>query len=210
MPSKQIVIHTAFLLLLPLVVAAFGMSFWTALLLVIVALAWRWAIVLLGIVRPAGGPDLVLETISASHYVEKVRWCLDRLGVDYEEQPWGGTLGAFYMGRTVPRLIFRTGIVHSQIGNSPEILRYLWGACAAEYGEKAAFLEPTAEAVALEERVDRYGVWLQQWLYRHILDDRELPLQLWGANDPSLPTWQTNSVSILYPLVREFRERLCR
>ncbi|MGI9224942.1 MAG: hypothetical protein ACR2QX_10725, partial [Woeseiaceae bacterium] len=86
MPDRQIVIHTAFLLLLPLIVAAFGMSLSTALLLVIVALAWRWAIVLLGLTRPPRGPELVLESISASHYVEKVRWCMDRLGLEYHEE----------------------------------------------------------------------------------------------------------------------------
>jgi hypothetical protein len=69
-------------LLLPLIVAAFGLSLSAALLLVVGALVWRWAIVLLDLVRPAAGPELVLETISASHFVEKVRWCMDRLGLD--------------------------------------------------------------------------------------------------------------------------------
>eukprot|EP00051_Salpingoeca_urceolata_P015778 m.206424 g.206424 ORF g.206424 m.206424 type:complete len:130 (+) comp18500_c1_seq5:2113-2502(+) len=32
-------------------------------------------------------PGLVLEGISASHYVEKVRWALDTLGVEYTEVP---------------------------------------------------------------------------------------------------------------------------
>ncbi len=73
MPNRQVVIHTVFLLLLPLIVAAFGMSVWSALLLIIIALAWRWAIVLLAIAGPSRGPELVLETISASHFVEKVR-----------------------------------------------------------------------------------------------------------------------------------------
>ena len=63
MPERRAVIHTAFLLLLPLIVAAFGMSLSAALLLVIVALACRWAIVLLGFVRPAAGPELVLEAL---------------------------------------------------------------------------------------------------------------------------------------------------
>jgi glutathione S-transferase len=200
MPNKQIVIHTSFLLLLPLIVAVFGISFWGALLLVIAALAWRWVIVLLGIAKPAGGPDLVLETISASHYVEKVRWCLDRLGVEYQEQPWGGTLGAFYKGRTVPRLTFRTGIVYSQIGNSPEILRYLWGAYAATRGERAEFLRPTAERLALEQRFDRYGRNLQVWVYFHVLDDPELCKHLWGMNNPATPWWQRKMIGVLFPL----------
>ena len=79
-------------------------------------------------VAPEKVPALVLDSISVSHFVEKVRWNLDRAGIDYVENASGGTLGAFFAGRTVPRLRIRTGAVRSQIGNSPEILRYLWGA----------------------------------------------------------------------------------
>jgi glutathione S-transferase len=185
-------------LLLPLIVAAFGLSLSAALLLVIVALVWRWAIVMLDLVRPAADPELVLETISASHFVEKVRWCMDRLGLDYREEPWGGTLGAFYLGRTVPRLKFRTGAVRSHIGNSPEILRYLWGAYAADHD--AGFLEPTAERLDLERRLDRYGRNLQVWVYYHVLGDAELCKHLWGRNNPATPAWQRWLVGALYPL----------
>jgi len=200
MSNKQVVIHTAFLLLLPLIVAAFGMSVWSALLFVIIALAWRWAIVLLNIARPANEPELVLETISASHFVEKVRWCMDRLGLDYAEAVWGGTLGAFYKGRTVPRLIFRTGLVRSHIGNSPEILRYLWGAYSGTHGEGARFLEPTAERLEFERRLDRYGRNLQVWVYYHVLGDPELCKHLWGMNNPATPWWQRRLIGIVYPL----------
>ena len=200
MPDRQVVIHTAFLLLLPVIVAAFGMSVTAALLLVVVALAWRWAIVLAGLARPATGPELALETISASHFVEKVRWCMDRLGLDYREEPWGGTLGAFYVGRTVPRLKIRTGAVCSHIGNSPEILRYLWGAYSATHGDGARFLEPTAERLELEERFDRYGRNLQVWVYYHLLGDSELCKHVWGRNNPATPAWQRLLVGALYPV----------
>jgi len=200
MPDTRTVVHTMFLLLLPLLVAAFGLSFWTALLLVVVAAVWRWAIVLLGFVRPARGPELVLETISASHFVEKVRWCLDRLGVDYAEEPWAGTLGVFFTGRTVPRLKFRTGLVQSQIGNSPEILRYLWGAYAASRGDAAEFLRPTSERLELERRIDRCGVNLQVWVYYHLLGDPPLCRHAWGADNPATPNWQRWLIVALYPL----------
>lgn len=200
MPDKRILIHTAFVLLLPLIVAAFGLSLWSALLLVLIALVWRWVIVLLGIVIPAPTPQLVLETISASHYVEKVRWCMDRLGLEYTERPWGGTLGAFYRGRTVPRLIFRTGLVHSQIGNSAEILRFLWGAYSAIVGDVANFLEPTAERLELERRIDRYGRNLQVWVYYHVLGEPQLCKHLWGIDDPATPWWQRKLIGPLFPL----------
>ena len=82
MTRRRRLIHTAFLFLLPLIVAVFGMSVFTAALLVVAMLLWRWMIVLSGIVAPEKGPEIELETIGISHFVEKVRWCLDRLGVD--------------------------------------------------------------------------------------------------------------------------------
>ena len=200
MLDKRIALHAAFVLLLPVIVAGFGWSIWTALLLVLLALVWRWAIVLQDFLRPPQAPDLVLETISASHFVEKVRWCMDRLGVDYEEVPWCGTLGAFYLGRTVPRLHFRTGMVHSQIGNSPEILRYLWGAYGASHGDAAAFLEPTAERLDLERRIDRSGVSLQVWIYYHLLDNPDLCKEAWGVHSEAVPRWQRRLVSLLFPV----------
>jgi glutathione S-transferase len=200
MLDKRIVLHTVFVLLMPVLVAGFGWSVWTALLLVLVALLWRWAIVLQGFVQPSRGPELMLETISASHFVEKVRWCMDRLGVDYEEVPWCGTLGAFYFGRTVPRLHVQTGMVRSQIGNSPEILRYLWGAYGTTHGSAAAFLEPSVERVEFERRIDRCAVSLQVWVYYHLLDAPDICRRAWGIESEAVPAWQRRLVSLLYPV----------
>ncbi|MDH3434162.1 MAG: hypothetical protein OEM60_09905, partial [Gammaproteobacteria bacterium] len=146
-------------------------------------------------------PDMVLETISASHFVEKVRWCMDRLGVDYSERQSGGTLGAYFSGRSVPQLRIRTGIVQSIIGNSPEILRYLWGCYGEGHAEAAEFLRPTEERLALEKKLDRYGRNLQVWIYYYLLHDRELTLQAWGANNPRVPAWQRMSLRLLFPLL---------
>jgi glutathione S-transferase len=200
MLDKRIVLHAAFVLLLPVLVAGFGWSLWTAVLLVLLAIVWRWAIVLQDFLRPASAPEIVLETISASHFVEKVRWCMDRLGIDYEEVPWCGTLGAFYLGRTVPRLHFRTGIVRSQIGNSPEILRYLWGAYGTSHGSAAAFLQPTSERLEFERRVDRCGVSLQVWIYYHLLDCPDLCKRAWGVYSEAIPRWQRRLVGVLFPV----------
>ena len=200
MPDKRIALHAAFVLLLPIAVAAFGWSVWTALLLVLIAIVWRWAIVLQGFLRPPPAPDMVLETISASHFVEKVRWCMDRIGLEYVEVPWCGTLGAFYLGRTVPRLHFRTGIVWSQIGNSPEILRYLWGAYGTSRADTAGFLEPTEERLEFERRIDRCGVSLQVWIYYHLLDAPALCKHAWGTDSEAIPAWQRKLVGVMYPV----------
>lgn len=201
MIERRLLVHALFLTLLPVLVAWFDLSTPAAILLVLLLLLWRWLVVLSGWVIPAKTPELVLCTISVSHFVEKVRWSMDRLGVDYVEQPSGGTLGAFFLGRTVPQLKARTGAVQSVIGNSPEILRYLWGRYGVERPESAAFLQPTPERVELESRIDRYGVNLQVWVYYHLLNDRELTLHAWGANNAATPYWQRLALRGLRPVL---------
>jgi len=201
MTEMPLWIHRTVLLCLPLIVAWFGLSFVSAALLIVLMILWRWLITLKGLIRPAKNqPEMVLSTISASHFVEKVRWCMDRLGLQYTERPAGGTLGVFLLGRTVPVLRFKTGLVYSNIGNSAEILAYLWGRYAASMPAAAAFLEPSTERRELENELDQYGVRLQVWVYYHILPDRQLTLQAWGANDPSLPRYQRLMLRSCFPV----------
>ena len=202
MIERRLFVHAIFLTIAPLIVAWFGLSLPAAILMVLLLLLWRWLVVLSGWVVPAKTPELVLATISASHFVEKVRWSMDRMGLDYTEKASGGTLGAFFRGRTVPQLKIRTGAVQSSIGNSAEILRYLWGRYAVDEPEVAAFLEPTRERVEYESRLDSYGVSLQVWVYHHILNDRDTTLQAWGANSPATPAWQRPMLRLLFPLLR--------
>jgi len=201
MTDKRALVHTVFLFLLPVLVAWFGWSVLTSVGVVLLMLVWRWLISLSTFVAPEKVPTLVLETISASHFVEKVRWNLDATDIEYVERAAGGTLGAFFLGRTVPRLKIRTGAVRSQIGNSAEILRYLWGANAATHGENIKHLEPTVERIEFEQRLDRYGVSLQVWVYHHILEDKELALHAWGVNNPAVPIWQRWLLRVLFPLL---------
>lgn len=202
MTGKRLLVHAVFLYLLPLAVATWGISIPGAIALVVLMLLWRWAITMSGWIRPVRVPELELESISASHYVEKVRWSMDRLGLEYTERQVGGTLGAFFLGRTVPQLKVRTGAVRSVIGNSPEILRYLWGAYGETLSGKAEFLRPAPDRLALEKRLDRYGVDLQVWIYYHILQDRDLALRAWGASNPVIPGWQRMALRALFPVLR--------
>jgi glutathione S-transferase len=201
MIDKRAAIFAVVLFLAPIVVAWYGLSVAAAVGIVILLLLCRWLITLSGILAPERSPELVLATIAASHFVEKVRWSLDRLGVDYEERSSGGTLGAYFRGRTVPQLKIRTGIVRSVIGNSPDILRYVYGRYLPERPGRAAFLEPTAERVALERRLDNYGVSLQVWVYYHLLHDRELTLHAWGVDSPATPVWQRPLLRVLFPFL---------
>ena len=143
-PGNKAVI-TATLIALPLLVAAFDISLLPTILLLAGLLVWLWLNSLSGLLRRDADPKLVLDTISMSHFAEKARWCLDRLGVDYHEHKSNGLLGVIFTGRTVPRLRFRSGVVESSIGHSPEILRFLWGEYGVRLAEDAAFLEPICD-----------------------------------------------------------------
>ncbi len=209
MPRQQALI-TGIAFLLPIVVAAADLSLLTTLLIVLALLVWAWLATLVGLGRKPGEEAFVLDTITASHFAEKVRWCLDKLGVPYEERRWAGTLNAFYRGRTVPILRFRTGRVTSHIGNSSEILRYLWGTFARERPDAALFLEPTPERTALEKRLDRYGRMLQVWVYSHLLDEPELTLRAWGVHDKRVPAWQRRLLRWLYPVQARLIRRAFR
>ena len=200
MRSRRVFVHTVVLFLLPITAVVFDWSIFAAVLALLVMLLWRWLISMMTIAKPERMPELQLDSISISHFVEKVRWNLDLTGLDYIENAAGGTLGAFFLGRTVPRLRFRTGAVRSEIGNSAEILRYLWGRYGSELGDRAAHLEPTPERLDFEGRLDNYGVNLQVWCYAHVLPDRALTLRAWGADNPEVAAWQRIALKLMYPV----------
>lgn len=149
-------VHTLGLYLLPVLVAwlkwGAGGAALAVLALALLGIVIRLRATLVAARRPDA--PLRLHSISFSHYTEKVRWCLDRLGVEYEEVPNVGILGVFVTGRTVPSLEVPPGL--TRIGDSPRILRYLWGEYAGRLSfERAGFLEPTQATLDLEQRFDR-------------------------------------------------------
>lgn len=196
--------------LLPVAVAVFDLSIPATLGLLLLLLAWRWLLAFIDLMRREGDSEFVLDAIAASHFVERVRWCMDRLGVDYRERDSAGILGVLFGGRTVPRLRFRAGRARSSIGNSTEILRYLWGVSAAKDPERAGFLEPTPERIELEHKLCRYATDLQVWIYYHLLEDKDLTLRLWGVSSPVVPWWQRKLLPVLYPVLAAFLRKSFR
>jgi glutathione S-transferase len=189
---------------LPIVVAGLG---WgpaaaglSALLLALAGSASR-----LGATRSAAAspePLPRLHTITFSHYVEKVRWCMDRLGIAYEEVPNAGILGVLLTGRTVPSLEIPPGL--TRIGDSPRILRYLWGEYAGRLpAGRTDFLAPTAVALELERYFDqRLGNDVRVWVYSRIFARRDLTLRSWGIEEPRVPGWQRALLRAGTPLLR--------
>jgi len=186
------VIHLLALYALPVVVAAAGWGVPAAIGTAIAAFLLGVAARLFVSLRALRQPErpLRLHTITFSHYAEKARWCLDRLGVPYEEVPNVGVLGVLLTGRTVPWLEVPPGL--TRIGDSPRILRYLWGQYAGRLpGDRTWFLEPTPAALELEAKLDRrLGNDVRVWLYNHLLRDTHLSFRSWGIEEPAIPRWQ--------------------
>ena len=189
---------------LPIVVAALG---WgpaaaavSALVLALAGIASRLGAARAAAARPE--TPLRLHTITFSHYVEKVRWCMDRLGIAYEEVPNAGILGVLLTGRTVPSLEIPPGL--TRIGDSPRILRYLWGEYAGRLpAGRTDFLAPTPVALELERYFDqRLGNDVRVWVYSRIFARRDLTLRSWGIEEPRVPGWQRALLRAGTPLLR--------
>jgi len=101
-----------------------------------------------------------------SHYVEKVRWCLDRSGLDYEEEKDIGIFWILVTGRMVPNL----QIPHKDIyiANSSDIIKYLYGHMLSLDEEKAKFLQASPNATELEKKLDILGHNLRRYMIYHV------------------------------------------
>jgi glutathione S-transferase len=104
-------------------------------------------------------------------------------------------------GRTVPWLEVPPGL--TRIGDSPRILRYLWGEYAGRLpGDRTWFLEPTPAALELETRLDRrLGNDVRVWLYYNLLCDRALSFRSWGMEEATIPRWQRALLLVLRPFL---------
>lgn len=197
------VIHLVALYALPVVVAAAGWGVPAAIGAAVAVFLLGVAARLLVSLRALRQPErpLRLHTITFSHYAEKARWCLDRLGVPYEEVPNVGVLGVLLTGRTVPWLEVPPGL--TRISESPRILRYLWGQYAGRLpGDRTWFLEPTPAALELEAKLDRrLGNDVRVWLYHHLLRDTGLSYRSWGIGEPAIPRWQRALLLACRPLL---------
>lgn len=149
-------------------------------------------------------PELVLETIGASHFVEATRWAMDRLQVPYTEHECIGVLGILLTSRRVPRLHLTSS--RTEISDSYNIFRFLYGRYQ-HLGEIASFLEPVKEEDReLEEAVRRFGYHVRRWAYHAALvasgkQKHDIALRIWGAYQPNIPQWQRALLRMVEPLL---------
>lgn len=146
-------------------------------------------------------PDraIVLITIPLSHYCEKARWALDRVGIQYREEAHAPLVHRLFTmtkgGGTVPLLIDG----NRRIVTSTEILRY---AAASDRDELLYPADPVLrdEVNSLEEMFDaQLGPHSRRWAYAHLLSNLALVRSLWTQRAPPI---EASAVRILAPLIR--------
>jgi glutathione S-transferase len=143
--------------------------------------------------------DIILITIPLSHYCEKARWALDRVGVRYREEPHAPLVHRLFTmrhgGGTVPMLLHRS----RRLIDSTDILRY---ADAAGGGDLLYPLDPAlrAEVESLEALFDtQLGPHSRRWAYAHLLSHSALIRSLWTQRAPKL---EATLLKVVAPLVR--------
>jgi glutathione S-transferase len=142
----------------------------------------------------------VLLTIPISHYCEKARWALERVGVTYRERPHiqalhrAATLRAGG-GLTVPVFICADGV----LADSGDILA--WADAQAPPG-RALYPEDPDRATEVRLLEDDFNTSLgphaRRWMYQQLRKRRDLPLSYGSAG---VPAWERTSLRLGYPLL---------
>jgi glutathione S-transferase len=151
-----------------------------------------------------------LVAMPISHFSEKARWCMDLIGVPYEEMNVGGLLSLFFRNRTVPWLVdFQS---NSTIGNSDEILMYLSAVyvptlSGTQKSQAQSLLLRNEETIRWEKELNKFGHAIQGWAYHYLLDPKisaEYTLRAWGALDPHVSTFERLFLRLVHPIFRKF------
>jgi glutathione S-transferase len=145
-------------------------------------------------------------TIPISHYGEKVRWALDRLGLPYVEerhlQGFHYAWSIFHASTPYMPIVILDGIA---VADSTAILQRLDAMRACSQPLYPAHAR--REVLALEERFDgTLGIESRRWVY-HRFGDR--PEQVLAIAGQGVPSWEVRVFRALYPhLFRFLRFRL--
>ena len=142
-----------------------------------------------------------LITIPFSHYCEKARWALDRVGANYVED---GHLPLFHYtatksrgGKSVPILVDGKTVVR----DSTDIIAWA-------DAKKPGSLIPLAgaeEALAIEDDFDTHlGPATRRWAYYYLLPTREIDAVIFT----NVPAWQKWALKLTRPLAVRTLKRM--
>jgi len=141
----------------------------------------------------------VLVSIPLSHFCEKARWALDRVGLPYREEPHAPLLNRFATRRagrgTVPVLVHG----NRRFIDSTDILVHADATCGGDllYPRDTTLRQ---EIDALEERFDtELGPHTRRWVYSQLLPHATLLRSLWSRGVPRV---EASMVPLMAPLTR--------
>jgi glutathione S-transferase len=149
---------------------------------------------------------LRLITIPISHYCEKARWALERVGIAYREERHVQGIHQLAArcaggGATVPVLVTPDGA----IGESREILAWVDARTPAEHrlfpGQPQACREVELRCGRFDEQL---GPQARRLMYVHIFAQPKLAL---GFNNQGVPAWEDRTLRFGWPLMVRFVER---
>ena len=141
----------------------------------------------------------ILITIPLSHYCEKARWALDRVALQYREEPHAPLLHRLATKRnergTVPVLVHGS----NRFADSTDILKHVDAVCGGDllYPRDA---DLRREVEVLEERFDtELGPHTRRWAYGQALPHTKSMRALWVRGVPLL---EAGVIHMITPLVR--------
>jgi glutathione S-transferase len=149
---------------------------------------------------PARTTENTLVTIPISHYCEKARWALERVGVPYRER---AHVQAFHRaatlraggGLTVPVFVGPAGV----LGDSGDILAWADTQAPPGRGLYPEDAELAAEVRLLEADFNaRLGPASRCWMYQQLRQRRDLAISYGCAG---VPAWERASLRVGYPAV---------
>jgi glutathione S-transferase len=146
---------------------------------------------------------LRLITIPISHYCEKARWALERVGMAYREERHVQGIHQLAARRagggiTVPVLVTPDGA----IGDSAKILAWVDQSTPPEFRLFPAEPDKRDEVARLCRRLDEVlGPSGRRLMYVHMLAARELALRF---NNEGVPSWEDRAIRFGWPLARRF------
>ncbi len=148
--------------------------------------------------RGSAGPAILI-TIPLSHYCEKARWALDRLGLPYREEAHAPLLHLLatkrHRGGSVPVLLHG----NDRFVDSTAILAHADEVSGGDhlYPRDATLRREVEE---LEERFDtELGTQVRRWAYAHLLSQPQLLRSLWSRGVPRV---EAAILPALAPLTR--------
>jgi len=190
---------------LPFIIAYNEHGVFGTILWMILWAAFRQLIILHNIMTRRDDKTWILETLPISHYVDKIRWCMDKAKIPYEEEKDIGIFWILTTGRLVPTL--KIPGLNVSISNSSDILKYLYGHVQCLDEEKAKFLKPSPKSLELEQKIDTMGTQVRRYIYYNALiannNSDELALKIWGIHEVDIPHWQKSILKLALPILKK-------